>query len=320
MIEGYKEYTDIIREDIFRAECMDYLGTCLGKTLLVPTVLPTLYKYRRLSKHSVEDICAGRFTATAIGEFNDIFDGAIQEKSSQCLSRRAFSDFNMADYVGTYVHCLSEQNNSMLMWSHYADENKGICIEYDFNAEDDNSLLRRCLFPVTYSNEPINVLPLIEHTTEREYSYPHDIAILCAALNKSEKWSYENEWRYVEIDVAAKTRRLFRDCVVPNRIIFGNRFLKPMFYYSNDGPDVKSGCASHYDLIMKLLDYMDCEGITGEIAVPKLGSFELQTLKMNPAALKKFMQKSILAHSKCYEMHLYNEIYYKLICFLEKQP
>lgn len=321
MIDGDKEYIDIIKEDEFLAECSEFLGTALHNEYSVTDTLPLLYKYKRLSSYSVDDICSSRFTATAIGEFNDIFDGAIQRKGSQRLNRRAYGDFNLAAFVGTYVFCLSENNNSTLMWSHYAAENKGICIEYDFNTEDKGSVFRRCLFPVAYTETPISVLPIIENETERQYLYPHDTAILCAALNKSENWLYEHEWRYVEIDVQAKTQRLYRDCIVPSRIIFGNRFLKPLFYYSNDDAEKRKKCMEHYDLIIRLVDFMIDKNIMGAIAVPKLGSFELETVEMPPTALKEFLQKDSLLRSKCYEMHMYNETYYRLLGFLEKaQP
>ena len=115
MIDGHKEYIDIIKEDEFLKESSEFLGIALHSEYSVPDTLPLLYKYRRLSVHSVDDICAGRITATAIGEFNDIYDGAIQRKGSQRLNRRAYGDFNLASYVGTYVFCLSENNNSTLM-------------------------------------------------------------------------------------------------------------------------------------------------------------------------------------------------------------
>lgn len=92
------------------------------------------------------------------------------------------------------ITCLSEKKDSILMWSHYADNHKGICIEYDFRPLGYRDLAKRFLYPVNYVNSVFDAT---------KYFLP-DAAlpnIVCyAAITKSEDWSYEYEWRYVEID------------------------------------------------------------------------------------------------------------------------
>ena len=48
------------------------------------------------------------------------------------------------------VVCLSEVYDSMLMWSHYAQNHMGYCIEYDF---EENDMYYRHLHPVTYTKD-----------------------------------------------------------------------------------------------------------------------------------------------------------------------
>ena len=94
------------------------------------------------------------------------------------------------------VACFSETNRSILMWSHYAKNHQGFCIEYDFNQLE----YKRYLKPVRYVNE--------RHYVPGYFAYhvspKAGNAIYEAALYKSAEWSYEKEWRLVmsRIDLA----------------------------------------------------------------------------------------------------------------------
>lgn len=87
-----------------------------------------------------------------------------------------------------FISCFSEDNLSILMWSHYADYHKGICIEY---LKDD--MEKQCnkdmdLVKVDYRDE---CSELIEYTAQGEYSMEK----FCST--KSSCWSYEKEWRLI---------------------------------------------------------------------------------------------------------------------------
>ena len=77
----------------------------------------------------------------------------------------------------------STKKDSLLLWSHYSEDHKGICIEYDF---EDNDLIRAFIQPVLYSNE-VNKIGLLE-----EYSI---MRMICSSLIKFSDWEYEHEWR-----------------------------------------------------------------------------------------------------------------------------
>jgi len=85
------------------------------------------------------------------------------------------------------ISCFSELYDSILMWSHYADKNKGICIEYDSN-KPMFDLAKK----VTYSENiyTINVKNELELTPEYIDS---EIIKLC--YHKYNGWNYEKEWR-----------------------------------------------------------------------------------------------------------------------------
>lgn len=358
MINGFKEYIDIVEEEQFRNETMAYLRKSHGvDSYSVSNPFPPLYKYRALSKYAVEDIINHRFAATSIGSFNDIFDGAMhaygdeeqratlaqkkweefEELGRRCglpgllphdsfvksmevhYKQESRSKFRMDDYLGTYVFCLSERNDSILMWAHYANENAGICIEYDFNELDEESLVRKCLFPVSYCSKPIDVLPLFDKDNPPTLLYPVDTAALCTALSKAKEWEYEREWRFVEIDIKAKAQRVFRRAPIPKRIIFGNRFLKPLFYYQNDDDSKRKKCEENYDLFIRLLDYMVSEGIEASVAIPKIGYYELEMNNLDASKLKQFMVNEFGRRNKSENMRYYDVITDKLYDFIDKE-
>lgn len=90
------------------------------------------------------------------------------------------------------VCCLCTSNKNRLMWSHYADSHKGICIEYDFSER----LQSDCQpMPVYYTNArpkfPWKVAIDPSPQTQAEAT----IHFINALLTKDEAWDYENEWR-----------------------------------------------------------------------------------------------------------------------------
>lgn len=87
------------------------------------------------------------------------------------------------------VYCLSEKMNSILMWSHYANNHEGFCIGYDMKELD--LKVQELTMPVIYSNklaEKINV----DNICNNDFLY--------SLLSKCEEWEYEQEWRIIDIN------------------------------------------------------------------------------------------------------------------------
>ncbi|MCC4214419.1 DUF2971 domain-containing protein [Leeuwenhoekiella parthenopeia] len=77
----------------------------------------------------------------------------------------------------------SVSNQSLLLWSHYADQHKGVAIEYDFL---DTDKLRTFLQPVIYRQEIEKIDFLEAYNTMK---------MVGSSLIKSKDWEYEEEWR-----------------------------------------------------------------------------------------------------------------------------
>jgi len=101
---------------------------------------------------------------------------------------KPLSDINKKSMV---ISCFSELNDSMLMWSHYANYHKGFCLEYDFSLLSSSDIRTQLLYPVIYQNELLNVT---------EYLYADNVKNIFsvrAAITKSKEWEYEKEWRII---------------------------------------------------------------------------------------------------------------------------
>ena len=84
------------------------------------------------------------------------------------------------------------------MWSHYTDNHKGFCLEYNFINTDIHPTLTDFLFPIIYREEMYDMsIDLAERMWNAEnynkYSMIHSLIV------KSLEWAYEKEWRLISI-------------------------------------------------------------------------------------------------------------------------
>ena len=112
------------------------------------------------------------------GSLSDSWMNILQNGLNDCMSI-------IKDAVR--VVCLSEVYGSMLMWSHYARNHTGFCIEYDFKESD---MFYKHLYPVTYTKDryAVSKADMLSENTEWIYK---------TTCRKSNVWAYEKEWRIV---------------------------------------------------------------------------------------------------------------------------
>lgn len=95
---------------------------------------------------------------------------------------------SMSEVKGSVrVVCLSEVYDSILMWSHYAQNHTGFCIEYDFA---ENNMFYKRLYPVKYTTDRYAI-------SKADMSHSNTRWIYKTICSKSDVWSYEKEWRIV---------------------------------------------------------------------------------------------------------------------------
>jgi len=93
------------------------------------------------------------------------------------------------------VFCVSERPDNVVMWSHYANEHRGVVFKLRCIDEIDNTLL--VARKVTYTDKFIAFPSAGNYAMHLTGEQPIDIASLCweIAFTKHIDWSYEREWR-----------------------------------------------------------------------------------------------------------------------------
>ena len=131
------------------------------------------------------------------------------------------------------IASLTKDNLNMLMWSHYADSHKGICVEYEF--DDENGLadvvysdeknnfdlytVMRYIIPAQYfgvkttnENDPkcVNAcyLPFLRKT--KVWSYEHEVRMIFSLNENSKIVNYDGIWFYPNV----KVKSIFLGCKI----------------------------------------------------------------------------------------------------------
>lgn len=114
------------------------------------------------------------------------------------------------------VSCFSSSGwDNQLMWSHYANAYKGICIEYDFT--DFNEVIG-FIYPIHYSSErptlslkDVGILGVAQTKPTNILQGDVDPAsILAYLLAKNDCWQYEKEWRIINVEEEPNTPRFIK--------------------------------------------------------------------------------------------------------------
>jgi hypothetical protein len=184
----------------------------------------TLYKYQAITLETLENQKTRSIWFSSPSAFNDPFDCALQVISpdlSQMDTERALAwarlhvpaqyqaqiadqlqpseEFRQAITISVQqffekqravelekygISCFSAKNDDLLMWGHYANGHRGICLEFDTNKEPFMNAR-----PVTYSN----TVPLFSPIDILDGNVDNIVEALI--LTKNSCWSYESEWR-----------------------------------------------------------------------------------------------------------------------------
>ncbi|EEE41205.1 hypothetical protein METSMIALI_00086 [Methanobrevibacter smithii DSM 2375] len=135
-----------------------------------------------------------------------MMDGFLDE------NQQFFYDYYVKNRIKFKVSCLSEIHDSILMWSHYANQHQGFCIGYDTSEIEEK--IKKQLFPVFYHE---TFFPLI------------NVDISDKKLNlliKYKDWRYEREWRLISDEKFLPLK--------PSKIYLGVKFNEEYLDYFKD--------------------------------------------------------------------------------------
>lgn len=107
------------------------------------------------------------------------------------------------------LYCLSEHNDSILMWSHYAADHSGYYLEFETT---DQTPFFGAAQQVKYGTE----FPVVDFFTT-----PNEEQVDLIFLTKFKGWSYEGEWRIVDHDTGPGIREYSHELL--RSVTFGLR-------------------------------------------------------------------------------------------------
>ena len=169
------------------------------------------YKYRNFNNNTLESLIEGVIWCARPSSFNDPFDCSFYVEPDlsyeEVKSRNKHAtQFNYLELQESFVKAiytdfgvggifsLSLKRNVSLMWSHYADSHKGLCIGY--GASPDNDLGRMC-HEVNYDKYPKFTLRQLFHAMNNRDSEMYRDIFKKMVLSKDKNWKYEFEWRVI---------------------------------------------------------------------------------------------------------------------------
>lgn len=157
-----------------------YHGDCIADFKITPPdniMLPkSLCRYYSSTKNSIDALCNNYLYINHPTEFNDPYD-CVRQLSY--IGKDAFWGYQL-DMMYLGFVCMSESENSMLMWAHYSGHN-GFMVNFKTTKLDD---IFTSINPINY----INTLPSIDKTYTGR-------ALMISTNLKSKQWDYEKEWR-----------------------------------------------------------------------------------------------------------------------------
>lgn len=105
----------------------------------------------------------------------------------------SISDYIKNEFPRVGIASFSSTYTNTLMWSHYADSHKGICIEIETNKLNKKYSFKRVEYPKSIKLNKYTTSE-IKHKLDKNNNFIDDI--FNEIINrKSNHWKYENEWR-----------------------------------------------------------------------------------------------------------------------------
>lgn len=118
--------------------------------------------------------------------YNNMPNQLITYSANRQLTDKAFYDLLHENGATLNVCSFTERPDNELMWAHYADNFKGVCLEFNFS---DVPEINNVLSKVEYTNET----PIINSMSYEELKRVMTI--------KRKAWEYESEWRLLLNDI-----------------------------------------------------------------------------------------------------------------------
>lgn len=178
------------------------------------------YKFKKVNCNTLNMLQNNYLYFSDFSKLNDPFDCRLISE----YKNNSSMDSSFIKIGDPKIMSLSMTGDNPLLWSHYADEHRGICIGYNFNLDSliSNNVISNI---VKYSE---SIIPLHEEILENLYSIkisevkktplPSNKHLLNAMIVKSKEWEYEQEFRLISF---ADSKLLNKDLFSISSVDFG---------------------------------------------------------------------------------------------------
>jgi hypothetical protein len=144
---------------------------------------------QRVVQGLLESVQRGGATAQATVDEVRAVQSRIRGADPNALRRAVQEGLNRLLESRCYVFCTCAKHDDLILWAHYADSHKGICIGFDSLAHPFD---QACA--IDYGDQfPITPFPRIEGAEDALYRN--------SALSKSVHWKYEDEYRLCSLRI-----------------------------------------------------------------------------------------------------------------------
>lgn len=159
-----------------------------------------IYKYLPINEFTIRSLINNELYFNSPHNFNDPFDCNCNfyrgtNEDAQLVNQYCDGvDKYLTDFEKEFslkfrnilgVTCFSQIENNFLMWSHYANGHRGICLKFEW--QKDSNFFKGC--KVSYTND----LPIVGHPMSNKFvRYAKKVA-----LTKLKPWNYEEEVREI---------------------------------------------------------------------------------------------------------------------------
>lgn len=188
-------------------DCGISLNTIGNTPLLTNLITSGLTEIGRATGAAIKSPSKNESIAESIQQFASNFINnteALGSELSEARLDQAAGVHLKEKFAAAGILSLSELSDNILMWSHYAQQHKGICIEF---RRDPSGILGMPdhTLPVRYSIKAPTIDARSYRTTDREGKNEIELSLV---LTKAADWAYEREWRVVKNGCANSVQSL----------------------------------------------------------------------------------------------------------------
>ena len=174
-----------------------------------------LYQYRKINENTLSALINHKMWLAHPSTFNDPFDStyyyedatqsdvAWTQEILQCYNDETEPKLAKL-FKKFFIICFSTQPDNILMWSHYADCHKGLCIKYKTKRDKqviNQKYIHLQIKGVSYKEQLDNKYTPGKYAKNTNSPEAEDNAKVNATIEilstKSKDWTYEGEWRLI---------------------------------------------------------------------------------------------------------------------------